>query len=853
MKNYIEIKKQFEAEKSILFSDKELLKESFKFCVRYSLLVEELIFNIFKDEQINFALASAGGFSRRELSPFSDIDIMFILQGHNKSDESQIKKFITAMWDCGIEVSHTVRDFPDIKKFMNEDLHAFTQFFETRFIIGNKKTYNDWNEKISSVLTDKTRRKILNEFFEDINLRHEKYGASSKVLEPNLKYSAGGLRDLQVVEWMFSMKNNLLLTDQNEITQTESFLTLLEKKLLVNLKASRRLYESYSYILKIRNLLHIISNRKNDRLEFTDQEKIAGILDYPGNKWHNFMKEYFRSANILNRFAKTMVKRFKEQLNKPISDYLAIEIDDDFNMKGSNITMKKERTLSLSEILRVFYYRGIHDATFDEHLRSLIIERVLELEDSKHPMQSSSVFFREILKLPKNVGKVLASMNELGVLSVFLPEFRELVGFFQPGVYHCYTADEHTLIALQNIESLDISKGHVGKLYEGIRNKDILYLAILFHDIAKPISIGGHEILGAEIAASVMERLNYDADEITMVRFLVQHHLAMEQVAFRRNLNDPVTLNNFSELFPSSFALDLLYLLTYADLSAVNPAVWTQWKSDLLYELYRKTKAMLEDRISGEELLFADSKEILERTNALDNDLLKEHLSSIDDLSYLQQYSQDEINKHVDEIEKGESVSVLFSENQGVTDVTIITMDSESLLSRLCGALSINDLNIHGAKIFTRKDNVVIDTFSVTDFRTHKTVDAARYAKIENDLALAVKNELQIGREFSRVKFKWWRIENKFFKRAGKIKIVFEPHNKYTIIDVFSPDRFGLLYQVTRMMHELGITIYYAKISTKGDDVADAFYVLDKKGKKIPAQNFELIRQEITKSIEELL
>jgi [protein-PII] uridylyltransferase len=380
-----------------------------------------------------------------------------------------------------------------------------------------------------------------------------------------------------------------------------------------------------------------------------------------------------------------------------------------------------------------------------------------------------------------------------------------------------------------------------------------LFLAILFHDIAKPISLSGHEIIGAEIANSIMERLGYGLEEIETVQFLVHHHLTMEQVAFRRNLNDSSTLNNFALLFSNSELLDLLYLVTYADLSAVSQVVWTQWKSDLLNELYRKTKTMLDERITGHDLLSYNLQEIISGSEIYTEDSFKDHIESINDLSYLHHFSTEEINQHIEEIEKGSPVSVFFKKEDAFTVITIITRDSEALLSRMCGALSINDLNIHDAKIFTRKDGIVIDSFNVSDFRTNGTIEEERFPKITNDLHLAVENELQITKEFSQIKSKWWRIENKLFKRKGKIKISFEKHDKYTIIDVYSPDRLGLLYQITKKMNELGLSIYFAKISTKADDVVDSFYILDRNRKKISVDSFELITHELTETIEEML
>ncbi|MEJ5352712.1 MAG: [protein-PII] uridylyltransferase [Melioribacteraceae bacterium] len=852
MSDALKLKESFLRDRNLLFEDSDILKDPFKFCKEWSVLVEEYILKALKEIKLNCAIASVGSFARRELSPYSDIDIMFIFEKVD-NDDNIVKKCITILWDTGIEVSHTVREFSDIKKFLKEDLHAFTQFFETRFLCGDKKTYNEWNKKVLSILKDSHKKALINEFFEDTRLRYQKYGSSAKVLEPNVKFTAGGLRDLQVVEWIYSLKNNVILNSQNEITQTENFINILKENKILIPRAAARLLESYKFILNTRNHLHLISGHKNDRLEFSDQEKIAYRHGYSESNWQNYMKKYFESASIIKRFFTTMTKRFEDELSKPIPDYLSIQLDDDFSLKGSIIYLTHNVELTMSTILRAFYYRGLYDARFDENLRSQIIEAVIDHEDVQTLEHQSSVFFREILKLPKSVSKTLNAMNELGVLGAFLPEFKEMINFFQPGVYHCYTADEHTLVALSNLENLNNENNFMGRLFQSIKEKDVLYLAVLFHDIAKPITVSGHEIIGAEIANSVMERLGYGQNEIQKVKFLVRHHLTMEQVAFRRNLNDATTLNIFADIFPSSEMIDLLYLLTYADLSAVSPVVWTQWKSELLYELYYKTKRMVEERITGQELLALSMEEIIKTSEIFADETVRNHIDSIDDLGYLQYFTAEEINQHIEEINKGLPVSVFFKEEGGYTSITVITKDSDALLSRLCGALSINDLNIHDAKIFTRKDGIVIDNFNVTDFRTNNVVNDSRYPKIIEDIKLAVSNQLQIVKEFNRIKSKWWRIENKLFKRKGEVKITFEKHDRFTIIDIFSPDRLGLLYQITKKMNELGLSIYFAKINTKADDIVDSFYVLDRNKKKVSINSYELIKHELTKTIEEML
>ncbi len=845
------IKEEFFTARETLFADNSLVENSYQFCLQLSLLVEELIIKVSRDSAFSGALVSAGSFCRRELAPFSDVDVMFIfdkVEGH----EEEIKLYVTKFWDCGIEISHTVREFSDIEKFLDTDLHAVTQFFETRFLFGDIKIYKTWNEKLFSSLQNNKWEKLIFKFFEDIEIRHNRYGSSPKVLEPNVKYTAGGLRDLQVVEWMYALKNRTILSGQNEVTYTEQFLDLLKSKNIASKSEINKLSNSYKLLLFIRVKLHLVTKKKNDRLEFSAQQHIAEGLKEFEFDWNNLMRRYFNASVIINRFSKTMLKRFKHELSGPISDKLSIKLDDDFVLKGNSISTNINK-LKFSEIIRAFYYRGLHDTLFAETLRSKIIDTVDFIEKSGDTVQVSSAFFREIMNLPQSVGKTLTSMNDLGVLGLYFSEFKELIGFFQPGVYHCYTADEHTLIAISNLESLQSSNSFIGKIYCSIENRSLLFMSVLFHDIAKPISLTGHEIIGSEVARSIMERLGYSFEDIELVRFLVRHHLTMEQVAFRRNLNDAATLDKFVSIFPSAYSLDLLYLLTYADLSAVSPVVWTQWKHDLLTELYTKTKKMFNEKLSGKELLYPPSVDNLNQEEPSHSVKVNEHINSINDIGYLQNYSIEEINEHINEIESGKKVAVFFKQVENFTSITIITRNAPSLLSKLCGALAINDLNIHSAKIFTRQDGIVIDNFQVSNFHQNSQVERSRYEKIIANIISAVENELPITQEFNKIKSKWWRLENKFFGRTPKIKIEFEKHQKFTIIDVFAPDQLGLLYQITQVMQELNLEIFYAKIATKEDGVVDTFYVLDKNQHFVPLENRELIVIELTKAIEEIL
>lgn len=835
-----------------IFSAEQIVKDGFRFSVEYTLAVEAFILTAAGNKFPDMAIASLGSFSRRELSPKSDIDIMFIAADPAKY-EDQIRELITYLWDNGLEVSHTVRSPEDISKFLHEDLPSFTQFFEVRFITGAYAVYNNWMELLFQSLTPEVSLSLCDSLIEESEFRHRKFGNSPKVIEPNIKSTAGGLRDLQLIEWLYAAQFKKLPDKQIERPEMENFVEVLLRDKLTTPKECGRLRKAYRFILTIRHLLHLLHGSKHDRMEFEDQIKLAKMFGYKKDGYRILMKQYFEASNTIFRFSKSYIKRYRRRI-RPNTNEVGYLLDSDFFISGNMIRYEGAGMLSMSDILRGFYYRAKYNAFFSEELRGTIVESLDEIAMNQDV--ESSTFFREILRLNGQVGKSLGVMNELGVLGAFMPEWAEFNGFIQHGVYHVYTADEHTIKTIENVEKLKYDTASLGRIYNKLVKRDVLYLALLFHDIAKPIDVSGHEILGAAIAENVMLRLGYSDDETELVKFLVENHLYMEQVAFRRNLNDPETLNLFIQRVNTPEKLDMLYLLTYADLSAVNPALWTSWKNDMLFELYFKAKAMIDEKLSGEEVLL---------TNVLPGDISKHsalisekhvvsHIDAFnDEISYTAHFSDEEIARHIEEILNGNDIAVLFKENENFTNLTVITRDVSSLLSKLCGVMLINDVNIHDAGIFTRKDGIVIDTFNLTDFRTGEKIHQDRYIKIEEDLHNVLNGILQLPTEITRMKTRWWRIENRFFKKPGKVKIKFEEKEKFTIIDIFSPDRLGFLYLVTNKLTDLGLNIQFAKISTAGEEIIDAFYVLDNDNKKVSENYYTFIESELKTAIEQIL
>lgn len=496
-------------------------------------------------------------------------------------------------------------------------------------------------------------------------------------------------------------------------------------------------------------------------------------------------------------------------------------------------------------MFEAFRHQCRYGARFDDGVQDAITRSLKTIDDSVRSSQEASEIFKDILASDGNVAMTLRSMNELDVLGRYLPEFGDLIAFFQHNVYHYYTADEHTLIALENLERLQRQGTSMADVFRGVQCKDVLYLALLLHDMGKTRSVSDHEIVGVEIAEVVMRRINF-VDGAEDVCFLVRHHLTMEQTAFRRNVDDPLTVKDFASIFRvgthrDTSLLDMLYLMTYADLSAANPTVWTDWKAVLLHELYQRASEALTGKLREEELIELHKERTRQAIeDAVDRlsermrrEIVEQHLLGFESDGYIAAFDDKEIAQHIAKIGSEETISTIFKDSESYTEVTIIGRDAPGALSKCCGVLSANDANIFDARIFTRKDGVIIDNFRVFDFATGKTLIEEQRQKIHQDLNDVFNNQIDLQHLFEKHRRRWRRRAKAVVNPNIRIDVEFEDSSDYTIIDVFAPDSLGFLYRVTETISQFGLDIQFAKIATRMDGIVDAFYVRESDGKPL--------------------
>ncbi len=822
--------------------------------------------------QENLAAVAVGGYGRAELCPHSDVDILFIV---NDGVESSFlaQRVIHFLWDMGLNTSHSVRNIGQVLETYKNDHDSWAATLEYRYVAGNINIFESLDSAIHDFVTQTTDRTFVSSTLDGIRVRHIKYGKSTSLLEPNVKKSAGGLRDLHALLWMYrAMYADFLPSPGNLPADSEiplvqpailDFLRrLLEKEFIIQLQYDHT-SAAFEFILKTRQSLHYQSSSLNDLLDFEIQKRVAIEMGYNSadrsRGVEDFMSDYYRHARKIYRLNQVLSDKMRAILKPREANIKVRHLDDDYALADDKISFRREIGKDPIRLFRAFLHKATTGLHFDEGVHETLAQEldIFSGPDFRKSPEAAEIF-KSILLSDKNVAFTLKSMNELGILGRYLPEFGKLIGFFQHNVYHYYTADEHTLTAMENLENVAAQDEFLGELLNDVARRDVLYLGVMFHDIAKPISIGKHEIIGVDVAEKALARIGFN-DAMEDVSFLVRNHLKMEQIAFRRNIGNPETVYDFTRIFANVEQLKMLYLLTYADLSAVNPGVWTKWKGQLLHDLYSKSRRIITESLDvsavvslQEEQRERKEQAIMERMPSAKSDSVRKHFESIKNDLYTVVFEDEEIVNHIKAIESDfGALSVTFNENEDYTDVTIIAHDAPYQLARFCSSLSANDANIVDANIFTRDDGVIIDRFKVFDNITKRNLTEAQMQKIESDLRKMLTGETDPDRLFERHKMRWQRKLKNEINPNIKVAVQTSDTNDFTLVEVFAPDSLGFLYKVTSAISSAGLSIHFAKIATRVDGIVDTFYVLRNDGTKAAQEELEHLRGNIMRIIEE--
>ncbi len=832
--------------------------------------LDHLINSVFRslansDKKLVAAVA-LGGYGRKELCFSSDVDIMFLIKDESDKPVAApvVGDLLHHLLDYGLDIGHSFRTIQECLESGREDSETWNSLLESRFICGNTSAHSTFRSRLQRHVKSFDAASFAQHLIISTDLRHKKYGLSTKLLEPNIKNSAGGLRDLHTVMWL--IRGTGLAVLPTKLRPGDTALTAMLRSPLLRkhfgapfLKEAR---SSLDFLLEVRNEMHLEAQSLHDTMEFNLQRTVAKALRYKDSSRRSsverFMKDYYLAARSVSQLARRMMNWAHDRyLGAPESKGVQ-RLDATFVIKNKKLDHDgKARRLTGEQALQAFLLSLEHGVSFSHNLEDALTRSAPTYRPLQRPREAS--LFRELLSKPHGVAHSIQKMNDLGLLAHWIPEWKGLVAFFQHNQYHYYTADEHTLIVLANVEALATQPSTLGNIFRSITRRDTLYLAALCHDIAKPIRIGDHEIIGVDVARTILTRLHF-SDVLDDVTFLVRHHLLMEQVAFRRNLADPQTILDFTKQVGTVHRLDLLYLLTYADLSAVNKNVWTDWKAMLLEELYRRSQEILEHKLSQEEFVRAEADRretvvqdlVAELSSTLPEGQARDHLEAVDSPAYLATFDAAEIAEHIRRIGTAETVSTIVRQKEDYTEVTVIARDAPFALSRFCGVLSANDATILDARIFTRNDGLIIDRFRVADFVSKTALTTTRCEKIHQELNLVFEETADIEQLLDRHRMRWKR-RSRIANPNVRIDVDFEDHPRFTIIDVYAPDMLGFLYRITSTMSMLGLNISFAKIATRVDGIVDSFYVLDIHGNKLANDHQRTyVRNEILNIINEL-
>ena len=779
-----------------------------------------------------------GGYGRGELHPLSDVDLMVIYDGKmSPYVQRMMQELLYSLWDLGLHVGHSLRSLDDCVAMARTDFPSRTSMQEARFLAGDRRLF----ARFQRVLRQEVFRRDFGQFLEttlvERDARYRKHGASPYIGEPNVKESAGGLRDMHTAMWLGEAKFG---------TRT---LRELADKGLITPREQAAADAALTFLWRVRNELHFFSGHKNDVLTRDLQPRIAKNLGYENDATslgvERFMRDYYLHARVIHRVSKRLIARCQETLSR----------------RGS--AERRRRQQALADGL-VFFDGRLHLADRDPsqlrvdparlmkvfgHLHRLGCELSLDLEraveDSLHLVddafrRSDAVgeLFLDICRSWGRVCQTFSEMHELGLLGRYLPEFGALTCLVQYDVYHKFSADQHSLLAVEHLEALAPgqsaeSEGAAPVLSE-VEKPELLMLGMLLHDIGKARG-HGHVAKGIPLVRGLTARMGLPSADAAAVEFLVAHHLTMSHVAQRRDIDDPKTVTDFAAVVGDPQRLRMLYLLTYADMRAVGPGVLTPWRARILHELYTRTL----DLLTGGRVAKPSRTQLAERLHAaakgeVDLQAVKAHLAMMAD-RYLESSGVQRMAEHLRMLgELGEApvVTALFQHpDLGSSDLVVVTRDLPGLFSLIAGTLAASGVNIISAQIHTRADGIAIDTFQVNDPAGDVVGSAAHWARPLDALRAVITGEQSVEALLARRR----ALGREATGPGGPPKIALDNQlsDSATVIEVKCPDRLGLLYLITRALAGLGLDIVSARIATEIDQAFDTFYVQDREGRKL--------------------
>lgn len=794
-----------------------------------------------------FDIVATGGYGRGELAPFSDIDLLFLLPYKQTPRVEQVVEYMLyILWDLGLKVGHAVRSVDECIRQSKADFTIRTGILESRYLWGARRLYSELKARFEREVMIGTGPEFVEAKLAERDSRHHKLGDSRYVLEPNLKDGKGGLRDLQTLFWIAKY-----------LYRVESVEELVGKKVLLPEEAMR-FAKAQNFLWSARCQLHYLAGRLEDRLTFDVQAEMGrrmGYTDHAGTKGvERFMKHYFLVAKDVGDLTRIFCAALEAESKRPpkfsvlrLANLARPRDLDGFILEGERLNIPNERQFNEKPIdmIRLFHMAQKHDVDIHPNALRAITRSLSGVGGKLRVDREANRLFMDILTGPKDPEITLRRMNEAGVLSRFIPDFGRVVAQMQYDMYHVYTVDEHTLFALGILHKIEAGElaGELplsSEVIHKVVSRRALYVAVLLHDIAKGRG-GDHSILGARVAEKLCPRLGLTAEETETVAWLVRWHLAMSYTAFKRDLEDEKTARDFVELVQSPERLRLLLVLTVADIRAVGPQRWNNWKATLLRELYNRA----EELMSGGLLADARNQRIKAAQMALRAELVEfddasfERHLALGYPGYWLAFDAETLARQARLIRRAEceqtplTVDTRIDRGRSITEVTIHVTDHPGLIARLAGALAAVGADIMDARIFTMTNGMALDVFTVQDAVSGGAFEGGdKLARMSVMIERVLSGQLKPLQEL-KGKRDQHASRTRVFQVPPRVLVDNNASTTHTVIEVNGRDRPGLLYDLTRALTKLSLQISSAKISTYGVKAIDVFYVKDIFGLKI--------------------
>jgi len=798
------------------------------------------------------AVLAFGGYGRREMNPFSDVDIMFLHSGSrpNREETEAIQEMIQILWDIGFKVGHSVRSVAKAISQSNEDLQTKTSMLESRHLCGDRDLYAKFRGEFEQkCLKGKSADYIAWRLTNQEEL-HRQYGSITSMQEPNIKHGAGGLRDYQNLVWVGTFHCG-----------ANSTAKLVEKKILA--ESDRRLLEkAYDFLLRVRTEMHFINKRPIDTLTLFLQGQVATRLAYPEKhmlkRVEAFMREYYQHTRHIQRITKTALAQMAPAVDPaPAAPRLLglfssraprAEHFDGFLAKNGLLYAESPGIFAQDpqRLMRLFQHAQLRNLSLAPALVDLVRQRLSVVNRTFQYSRAAREVFLSILSRKGQVGRVLRMMHETDFLGRYLPEFGRLTCLVQHEFFHRYTADEHTLVCIDKLDALIDTEDPKLKGYRGLFQKcedpATLYLALLMHDTGKAGNRRHHEEASATMATAVARRLQLPTEQRRALVTLVDNHFLLSKTAQSRNLDDPATVSYFCGLIPSVDNLDSLMLVTLADGQGTSDAKWSDWKEGLIWQLYRASRTFLEDgpeafrqrRFDFEEL----QREVLEKLAADYAGEAAAHFRQMPE-RYFRMFGAAEIASHIrlfrkfyeSHLQDGASglcpvVKWMHHPEQGHSEVLMCGWDHPGLVARICGAFLSARVNVLSADIYTRGDNLVLDVFRVCDPK-HRPVEGERDHRMVEKLldASLLDPDFDFTPHIAKTRQSVGYLMSREADIPTRITVDNRNHPAFTIVDIETPDRMGLLYDLFAAITRLGLSLELARITTEKEVAMDTFYL----------------------------